>query len=130
MSRKGTGYRNPPEHAKFKKGASGNPKGRPKGSRNLQTIIEAELNKKITYATNGRKRTRSKRELIVERAVMDAIKGDARARALVLQLALGFDNLNANAETAAPSSETDKKMLARLATRMARHAGSKEDGDA
>ena len=31
------GYRKPPVHTRFKPGQSGNPKGRPKGPRNLAT---------------------------------------------------------------------------------------------
>ena len=37
------GYGRPPEATRFKPGQSGNPKGRPKGSKNLRTLFAEEL---------------------------------------------------------------------------------------
>ena len=37
------GYRRPPRHSRFKPGQSGNPRGRPNRSKNINTLMQEEL---------------------------------------------------------------------------------------
>lgn len=72
------GYRRPPPSGQFKKGASGNPKGRPKGSRNFSTLLEQELAQKIVVTENGKKKTISRLQAMVKRMVAGAMQGDQK----------------------------------------------------
>ena len=40
------GYGKPPKQTQFKKGVSGNPSGRPKGSLNMATVLQRTLSEK------------------------------------------------------------------------------------
>jgi len=42
-----TGYMNPPEHTRFKKGKSGNPQGRPRKPKDINTVLHQVLNRKV-----------------------------------------------------------------------------------
>lgn len=44
------GYGKPPQHSRFKPGQSGNPRGRPKGSKNKRPALNEERMKSIIYA--------------------------------------------------------------------------------
>ena len=65
----------------FKKGQSGNPKGRPKGSKNRSTIIKEILSLMVKKVdTDGKAEWQSKEYLMVEALVNKAIdKGDVNA---------------------------------------------------
>lgn len=82
------GYGKPPRHTRFKKGRSGNPKGRPKGARGLKTDLKAELNERVTIKENGKPRKLTKQQLMVKQLMAKAIKGDVRAISKLAELAI------------------------------------------
>src|SRR5437660_6621326 len=73
------GYRSPPKHRQYKKGASGNPKGRSKGTPNLATVLERTLRERVIINENGQRRTVTKLEAAMKQLVNKAASGDLRA---------------------------------------------------
>jgi len=73
------GYGKPPKHTQFVKGKSGNPKGRPKGSQNLATLLQKITRQRVTVTENGRSREISKAEAILVQMVNKALRGDLNA---------------------------------------------------
>lgn len=78
------GYRKPPVSTRFKPGQSGNKSGRPKGSKNIRSLIEQEANEKISIQEAGRTRKITKQQAIVKRAFSKALSGDDRAIRTIL----------------------------------------------
>lgn len=79
------GYGRPPAHSQFKKGQSGNPKGRPRGTRNFKTDLEDELQERVRITEGGKSEEVSKQCAIIKRTVEKALKGDMRAATMVGQ---------------------------------------------
>ncbi len=73
------GYCSPPKATRFKKGVSGNPRGRPQGSLNVATVLMRTLREKVTINENGRPRTVTKLEAALKQLVDQAAAGDLRA---------------------------------------------------
>jgi hypothetical protein len=78
------GHGRPPKHTRFVRGTSGNPKGRPKGSKNFATTIQAELKRRVTVTEDGRRKKISKREAVAKQLVNKAAAGDPRAIPVLL----------------------------------------------
>jgi hypothetical protein len=78
------GYSKPPREHRFKPGQSGNPKGRPKGSKNTATLLRAILDRKVEMRTDGLVRKVSVREAMLMRFAEAALKGDTKAAAFLL----------------------------------------------
>jgi len=86
MSGYKVGYGKPPKTRQFKKGKSGNPRGRPKGSLNLATDLTAELGEHITVREDGRPRKVSKQRALIKSLMAKALQGDVRAMTSLLAL--------------------------------------------
>ena len=79
----GTGQKvgrgNPPKHTQFRKGTTGNPKGRPKGSKNLSTYIMAAARDHVTATVGGKTRKISKIQATAMQLATKAAGGDQAA---------------------------------------------------
>ena len=80
------GYRRPPKKTQFKPGQSGNPNGRPKGEKNMETIIRRELDRRAPITENGKHKQVSKREIAIRQQVNKAAAGDLKSAGFVLGL--------------------------------------------
>jgi len=84
----GVGYGRPPVNRQFRPGQSGNPKGRPKGQKNLVTMFAETLNEKIPVrGRNGKRRRLTKLQAMFEVITNKALSGDAKAFSTIVQLA-------------------------------------------
>ncbi len=81
------GYGKPPKHSRFKKGVSGNPRGRVKrGGPAMGDILDRVLNGKIEFRERGKLKKASRKELNIKRLVVSAMKGDLSDAAMLLKL--------------------------------------------
>jgi hypothetical protein len=102
------GYGKPPKSTQFKKGKSGNPKGRPKASKNVGKALEDTFYRKITVSENGVHRELTMLEAIFRQVVNGAVKGEIRHIDRVLKLLPVLQDALPSAETAAESTaQTD-----------------------
>jgi uncharacterized membrane protein len=81
------GYSKPPQSTRFKKGVSGNPKGRPKGSLNVATAFMKALREKVVINEHGQRKTVTKLEAALKQLVNKGASGDLRALAQLIALA-------------------------------------------
>ena len=80
------GYGKPPVHTRFQKGQSGNPKGRPRGRKNLSSLLNEVLNGWVIVVENGRRKRITKREAIITQLVNKSAAADLKATQIVLAL--------------------------------------------
>lgn len=103
------GYRKPPKRSQFKKGQSGNPKGRPRGSVNVTTSLERALDTKITITEDGVRKSVSKLEAGFKRFTDKFASGDPKAFQLVTALVRSSrDEID---DTDSFDSEADRRVL-------------------
>jgi hypothetical protein len=112
------GYKKPPCATRFGKGSSGNPKGRPKGSKNLATLFQGVAFTKIQVTENGRTRTMTRLEAVLHQFSNLALKGNARAMKEFFQLQRMFELEQVRDEPAAVPHERDEMVMKSILRRM------------
>ena len=81
------GYRSPPRRHQFKKGQSGNRRGRSKGSRNLLTVFKQVVMEKVKVRIAGEVRKMTMAEYVLRANYMAALKRNQKALGNILMLA-------------------------------------------
>lgn len=111
------GYCKPPSSTQFKKGQSGNPRGRPTGKSNLATSLTRALNEKVTVVENGERRRISKLDAAVKQVINKAAAGDARAFQQMVNLSCLVAADDGHAIPNALNKEADREVMAQLLER-------------
>jgi hypothetical protein len=96
------GYGRPPVSTRFKPGQSGNPRGRPKGSKSLNQVLLQALNRRVPDPRRGGRRRVSMIELIFEGIVLGAARREPPMVRILLAL------MNQLAATDVPASELEE----------------------
>ena len=114
------GYKKPPLHTRFQKGQSGNPRGRPRGSKNFSTLLTDALNEPVVVTEDGRRRKISKRDLGFKQLANKFAMAEAQATKMLLGLMLERERLAAAAAPAERPSfgAADKQVIANLLKRL------------
>jgi hypothetical protein len=123
------GFGKPPAGTRFKKGQSGNLKGRPKGTLNMATVLARTLREKVIINENGQRKVITKLEAAVKQLVNKAASGDLRALRHLADLVVSAEERAAQAPVAdAAISEDDQKVVQGILERFGNgNVGGEED---
>lgn len=86
-----SGYKNPPKHSRFQKGRSGNPAGRPKGSKNTLKLLDTVLEQEIKIQQEGKTISITKKQAMLMQLVNAAVKGEIKAIAALFPYMMQLD---------------------------------------
>jgi len=118
------GYGKPPRHTRFQKGRSGNPAGRPRGKKNLATLLSDALDQKIIVVENGRRKKISKREAIVTQLVNKSASADLKATQIVLAMLRDVETrADPGGADIESLTEADRQIIQRIQARIRREPG-------
>lgn len=112
-----SGYCNPPEAHRFKPGQSGNPRGRPKGSRNVATIIADVLSRRIRTKIDGQPQRILPTEALVHVVLRKALAGDRHAWETVFRWLEDGEVIKTRREAIISLDEKEMVILERMRAR-------------
>jgi len=120
--------RNPPKEYQFPKGVSGNAKGRPRGSKNLKTIVMEAAADQVSAVVDGKSRRISKLQATVMQLATKAAGGDHNSMGKFLAW---VDEMEMRASAAKPAQfplgEPDLEVLRATYARMKQCSGEVSD---
>jgi len=120
------GYGKPPRDTQFKKGHSGNPRGRPSGSKNLATLVTEALNEPVIIAENGERRKISKREAIIKQLVNRSAKADWRAIKILLDILREIEGRVEPEAAEGSFNAADEKVIEQMKARLGANTGDSD----
>lgn len=130
------GYGRPPQSTRFQKGVSGNPRGRPRGSLNVATVLIRSLREKVVVNENGRRRKVTKLEAALKQLVNKAASGELRALQQLVTLANDAEQKQSQATTRNPVlNDLDQEVMQSILARFQPALGDRpkpeeaDDGD-
>jgi len=113
------GRGHPPKHSQFPKGTSGYPQGRPKGSKNLSTILREAARDQVSATIDGKTRKISKIQATAMQLATKAAGGNQAAMNKFLDW---MDEIESRAAAARPAqfplSEPDIEVIRAAYERM------------
>ena len=112
------GYGKPPCQTRFRKGQSGNPKGRTAGDKNLSTLLSEALNEHVIITENGGRRKISKRQAVIKQIVNQAAKGDWRAAKLLFDIQQENERRTEPELSESSLGAADEKVIEQLKARL------------
>ncbi len=121
------GYGKPPKSSQFTKGSSGNPKGRPKGSKNLASVFLKESRQRVRINGPHGTRTVTKLEAAAMQLSNKAAQGDLRAsREFFSLVERSEERVDANAQPI-EVHETDQRVMQSILKRLILNNEPKEE---
>src|SRR3984893_13770704 len=112
------GYGKPPRDTRFKRGQSGNPRGRLPGAKNLSSLLNEALNELVLVTENGGRKRISKRRAAFKQLVNDAAKGEWRPLKLLVDSLKDIERRSEPQTEESSFSLADEKVIAQLKARL------------
>jgi hypothetical protein len=114
------GFRKPPANKRFAKGKSGNPRGRPKGSKNFSTIVLRESRQLVRVNGPRGPYSVTKLEAAVTQLGNKAAQGDFRSQCEFFSLVRTSEDAANSGVPSLTSREIDQKVMQSIRRRMER----------